>query len=246
MKLNISFPATGCQKLIEIDDESKLRHLYDKRVSYEFEGDILGDDFKGYTFRISGGNDKQGFAMQQGVLRAERVRLLLGKGAQSFRERRAGARKRKSVRGCIVGADISVLDLVIVGKGEGEIPGLTDDVKPRRLGPKRASKIRALFNLGKDDDVRQYVIRREIIKGDKKITKAPKIQRLVTPSRLQHKRQHKAEKRHRNEVAKTDMAAYNDLVLRRVKENRDKKHAAHTKKRSESRKLSTKSNEETA
>ena len=36
---------------------------------------------------------------------------------------------------------------------------------PRRLGPKRASNIRSLFNLegGKDgDDVRKYVIRRDI------------------------------------------------------------------------------------
>ena len=30
MKLNISFPATGCQKLIEVDDERKLHTLYEK------------------------------------------------------------------------------------------------------------------------------------------------------------------------------------------------------------------------
>lgn len=41
---------------------------------------------------------------------------------------------------------------------------MTDTVKPRRLGPKRASKIKKLFNLGKEDDVRKYVIRREITK----------------------------------------------------------------------------------
>jgi small subunit ribosomal protein S6e len=29
MKLNISFPATGCQKLIEVDDERKLRNFYE-------------------------------------------------------------------------------------------------------------------------------------------------------------------------------------------------------------------------
>lgn len=84
---------------------------------------MLGDDFKGYIFRISGGNDKQGFSMKQGVLRNDRVRLLLGKGASCFRERRAGARKRKSVRGCIVGPDLSVINLVVVAKGENEIPG---------------------------------------------------------------------------------------------------------------------------
>ena len=43
-----------------------------------------------------------------------------------------------------------------------EIPGLTDDTKPRRLGPKRASKIRKLFMLSKEDDVRQYVIKRPL------------------------------------------------------------------------------------
>lgn len=32
------------------------------------EADILGDEWKGYMLRISGGNDKQGFPMKQGVL----------------------------------------------------------------------------------------------------------------------------------------------------------------------------------
>jgi hypothetical protein len=41
--------------------------------------------------------------------------------------------------------------------GETELPGLTDEEKPRLRGPKRASNIRKLFNLTKDDDVRKYV-----------------------------------------------------------------------------------------
>lgn len=80
-------------------------------------------------------------------------------GDQCFRGygRRNGERRRKSVRGCIVSQDLSVLNLVIVKKGEAELPGLTDEEKPRQRGPKRASKIRKMFNLGKDDDVRHYV-----------------------------------------------------------------------------------------
>ncbi len=62
-----------------------------------------------------------------------------------YRPRRDGERKRKSVRGCIVGPDIAALMLVIVKKGEAELPGITDKYVPRRLGPKRASKIRKLF-----------------------------------------------------------------------------------------------------
>jgi len=50
---------------------------------------------------------------------------LLAKGSKNYRPRRAGERKRKSVRGCIVGPDISVLALAIVKRGEKDIDGLT-------------------------------------------------------------------------------------------------------------------------
>jgi len=236
MKLNISYPVTGGKKMIEVEDEKKLRAFYDKRISHEVEGENLGDEFKGYIFRISGGNDKQGFPMLQGVLTSQRLQLLFTKGMPCFRPRKRGERKRKSVRGCIVSADLSVISLVIVKKGAQDIAGLTDEVKPRRLGPKRASKIRKLFNLSKKDDVRQYVIRRQIVKeGKKPTTKAPKIQRLVTPQRLQHKRERKAIKKARFTKSKAEAEAYNALLAKRTKESRDKRKAVIAKKRSVSR-----------
>lgn len=77
--------------------------------------------FQGYVVRITGGNDKQGFPMKQGVLSNGRVRLLLSKGDSCYRPRKAGERKRKSVRGCIVDANLSVLSLVVVKKGQYEV-----------------------------------------------------------------------------------------------------------------------------
>merc|ERR1711881_171885 len=110
MKLNIACPETGCQKCIEIEDDRILRNFYDKRISQEIAGDILGAEFEGYRFRISGGNDKQGFPMLQGVLTPDRVRLLMKKGSKCYRQRRTGERKRKSVRGCIVTHTLSKED----------------------------------------------------------------------------------------------------------------------------------------
>merc|ERR1711928_281839 len=65
-------------------------------------------------------------------------------GHSCYRERRDGERRRKSVRGCIVDANLSVLAVVIVKKGEQEIPGLTDVTVPKRLDlnvpPRSASR----------------------------------------------------------------------------------------------------------
>jgi len=234
--LNISCPATGCQKLIEVDDERKLRIFYDKRMGAEVEAESLGDEWKGFVLRISGGNDKQGFPMKQGVLTAGRVRLLLSKGHSCYRPRRTGERKRKSVRGCIVDANLSVLSLVIVKKGEQNIPGLTDATIPRRLGPKRASKIRKMFNLSKDDDVRQYVIRKPLPQKDGKPakTRAPKIQRLITPVMLQRKRHRLALKKRRTQKRKDDAAEYAKLLAQRAKEAKEKRAEIVKRRRSAS------------
>merc|ERR1711871_1119950 len=200
MKLNISCPELGMQKAIDIDDDKKLLPFFDKRISQEVDGDSLGDEFAGYRFRITGGNDKQGFPMLQGILTPERVRLLLRKGSKCYRQRRIGEMKRKSVRGCIVSQDLSVLNLVIVQNGSAPLPGITDVERPIRLGPKRATKIRKEYN------------------------KAPKIQRLVTPRQLQRKRVRVALKRGRAEKNKKEQAAYLALVAQRAKEAKERRH----------------------
>jgi small subunit ribosomal protein S6e len=145
--------------------------------------------------------------MKQGVFCNNRIKLLLAPGTSGYRVKRKGERKRRSVRGCIVGPDIKTLSLTLIKKGEKEIPGLTDETKNRRLGPKRATGIRKLYGIEKVEGekttqssvalIKKHVIRRTFKSKknpDATRQKAPKIQRLVTESRLRRKRIQKEDK----------------------------------------------------
>ncbi|MBZ3882625.1 40S ribosomal protein S6 [Sciurus carolinensis] len=164
MKLNISFPATGCQKLIEVDNEHKLRTFYEKCMATKVAADALGEEWKGYVVHISGGNDKQGF--------------------------------------------------------------------PMKLGPKRASRICKLFNLSKEDDICQYVVRKPLNKeGEKPRTKAPKIQHLVTPRVLQHKCWCSSLKKQHTKKNNEQAAEYATLLAKRMKEAKEKRWEQIAKRR---------------
>ena len=65
--------------------------------------------------------------------------------------------------------------------------------------------------MSKEDDVRKFVIRREVTskkEGAKPYTKAPKIQRLVTPMRLQRKRHLRSIKKRKSLAQKETIAEY--------------------------------------
>nr|XP_027201344.1 40S ribosomal protein S6-like [Dermatophagoides pteronyssinus] len=209
MKLNISYPETGKVLTVEVDDEKRLVPFYEKRLGNEVPADSIGEEWQGYLLRITGGNDKQGFPMLQGVFCNHRVRLLMRKGMKCFRERRKGCPKRKSVRGCIVASDISALNLCVVEKGAADIAGLTDEARVNRLGPKRANHIRKTFDLPKSADVRKFVVRRQI---NEKTSKAPKIQRLVTAERLARKQKYRAELAERSRRSQEAAAEYKQVI----------------------------------
>ena len=141
-------------------------------------------------------------------------------------------------------ANLSVLNLGIVKKREKDIPGLTDTTVPRRLGPKRASRIRKLFSLSKEDDVHQYVVQKPVNKEDKKPrTKAPKIQRLVTPRILQHKRRRIALKKQRTKKNKEEAAEYAKLLAKRMEAKEKRQEQIAKRRRLSSLRASTSKSE---
>ena len=66
----------------------------------------------------------------------------------------------------------------------------------------------------------------------KEVSKAPKIQRLVTPLTLQRKRARIADKKKRIAKANADAADYQKLLASRLKEQRDRRSESLAKKRS--------------
>lgn len=52
MKLNISFPATGFQKFIKVDNEHKLGTFYENCMTTKVAVGILGEELKNYIVRM--------------------------------------------------------------------------------------------------------------------------------------------------------------------------------------------------
>ena len=250
MKFNISCPETGCNKLVELQNDEKLGEIIDKKIGDEINGTTISETFDGYTFKITGGFDKDGFAMKNGVLTQSKKRILLTKGCSMFRFKRGyhrrGIRTRKLVRGCIVSHDIKILNLKVIKRGANPIPGLTDIEHPKRLGPKRATRILKQFGLTqfyneKKNDKEQrknlrFMItkfapkRKVTTKNGKEYTKSAKIQRLITPQRLRRKRVIKAIKKERIEAAKKGLDEYKKMLKSALEERKKRKKEAKKNK----------------
>ena len=106
--------------MVEHQNEEKLAEIIDKKIGDEIDGSIISDIFDGYKFKITGGFDKDGFAMKNGILAQGKKKVLLTKGCSLFRYRkgyhRSGIRVRRLVRGCIISNDIKNLHLKIIKK----------------------------------------------------------------------------------------------------------------------------------
>ena len=239
--------------MVELQNEEKLAEIIDKKIGDEIDGSIISEVFDGYKFKITGGFDKDGFAMKNGILAQGKKKVLLTKGCSLFRFRkgyhRSGIRVRRLVRGCIISNDIKNLHLKIIKKGAKPIEGLTEekDAKPKRLGPKRATRILKAFGLTgvytdkkKNKDERKnlrfmitnFAPKREVkTKNGKTYIKRPKVQRLITPDRLRRKRLLKKFHQERREKAKVDKQAYIDLCKKTFeKEKKEAKEAKKAKK----------------
>lgn len=106
-------------------------------------------------------------------------------------------------------------------------------IPPSRHHP---TDIRKFFNLTKDDDVRKFVIRREVTskkEGAKPYTKAPKIQRLITSQRLQRQRHLRSLKKRKTEVQRDQKKEYDQVIAKRTAEKKERSSLARAAKKSQ-------------
>lgn len=95
--------------------------LIGKSIGEEFNGDIIG--LPGYTLKITGGTDRDGFPMHPKVKGPGRKKVLLTS-PPCFHPRLKGERRRKTVRGNTISEAIAQINVKIVKKGEKPIEEL--------------------------------------------------------------------------------------------------------------------------
>lgn len=105
---------------IEVE-QAQSKKLVGLKIGDEIEAAIVG--LNGYKLKITGGSDKNGFPMKKDVDGPRRIKSLLS-GGLGFEPKRDGQRRRKTVRGNTVSADIVQINTIVTEKGAKSIDEL--------------------------------------------------------------------------------------------------------------------------
>ena len=120
IKMVLADPKTGKSYKLDLDAE-KEKEMLGKSIGMEMEAAILG--LPGYTLKITGGSDKNGFVMK-GDLPGPAKRKILGATGIGFDPKINGQRRRKFVRGNEISADTSQINAKLIGYGDKKIEKL--------------------------------------------------------------------------------------------------------------------------
>jgi small subunit ribosomal protein S6e len=131
-KIVVSEPETRKSYQLEVD-QSKVAGLIGKKIGEEFNGDLIG--LPGYTLRITGGTDKDGFPMHPDVHGSVKKKALLAM-PPGFHPKIKGQRKRKTVRGNTVSDQIVQINVKVTKKGEKPL----EELVPTRPKEKKEEK----------------------------------------------------------------------------------------------------------
>lgn len=100
---------------------TEIGKLIGKSIGDTVSGDVVG--LPGYTIKLTGGTDKDGFPMR-GDLPGPTRRKILVAGGVGYKPKAKGVRKRKTMRGNEISSDISQVNAVIVEYGPKSVDEL--------------------------------------------------------------------------------------------------------------------------
>jgi len=86
------------------------------KISQTFDGSLIG--LNGYTLKITGGSDKEGFPMRRDLQGTQRKKILTI-GGVGYRQKNKGVKRRKSVRGNRISEDIVQVNVKIEEQDKG-------------------------------------------------------------------------------------------------------------------------------
>jgi small subunit ribosomal protein S6e len=112
-KLVISEPETKKSFQLEVDQDKAA--FVGKKIGDEFSGDTIG--LAGYSLKITGGTDKDGFPMHPNVEGMGKRKILLSC-KPCFHPKLKGQRKRKTVRGNTISDSIVQINVKVIKKGQ--------------------------------------------------------------------------------------------------------------------------------
>jgi len=96
---------------VESDDAKQIVNL---SIGDEFDGNVIG--LEGYTLKITGGSDKNGFPMRSDISGPRRVKSLLT-GGIGYNPKVDGVKRRKTLRGNTISEDIVQVNTIVTKSG---------------------------------------------------------------------------------------------------------------------------------
>jgi small subunit ribosomal protein S6e len=127
-KVVISDPESGKSYQVEVKDP-EARKLLGLGIGDKFDGSVVG--LPGYELQITGGTDRDGFAMRPDVAGSGRVSILLA-GGSGFKPKRKGERRRKRVRGSRISEALVQVNTKVVKRGEKPIQEIFQPKGPEK------------------------------------------------------------------------------------------------------------------
>ena len=116
----ISDPKTGKAYQVEVKDAGTNRFL-GHHIGDKIDGGVLG--LPGYSVVVTGGSDREGFPMRRDLPGSRRRRLLVA-GGTGYHATAEGKKRRKSIHGRDISADVGQINVKIVEPGSKPVEEL--------------------------------------------------------------------------------------------------------------------------